>query len=44
MFLDIVAERFNGADIVIAGIAAGLVVALAILLFFVIRYKRRNKN
>ena len=42
MFLDVIADKFNGGSIVIAGIATGIVVALVILLFFVIRYKKRK--
>ena len=42
MLLDIIADKFNEGSIVIAGIATGIVVALVILLFFVIRYKKRK--
>ena len=42
MFLDVIADKFNGGSIVMGGIATGIVVALVILLFFVIRYKKRK--
>ena len=43
MFLDVAPMGVYGPAIVIAGIATGIVVALVILLFIVIRYKKRNK-
>lgn len=52
MFLDVIVDNFdnpitenNGSNsIVIASIATGIVIALCILLFFVIRYKKKNKK
>ena len=52
MFLDVIVDNFdnlitenNGSNsLVIASIAADIVIALCILLFFVIRYKKKNKK
>ena len=52
MFLDVIVDNFdnlitenNGSNsLVIASIAAGIIIALVLLLVFVLRYKKRNKQ
>lgn len=49
MFLDMIYDDTPiatnvGKNVAIACVAAGIVIALCILLFFVIRYKKKNKK
>lgn len=43
MFLDVAPGFFGGFELLIAGIATAVTVILVLVLFFTIRYKKRNK-